>query len=413
MTVGKIKFHKRTIRKAPVAGKTILLRTDYNVPMTDGKIDDDFRIRASLPTIESLLAQGCKLVIVSHLGRPDGKPDKQYSLEPVAKHLSKLTGRDVRFIEHTVGIKVKTAVKQAPKNSIVMLENVRFHPEEEQNDARFARSLAQDSGAEYFVQDCFGVAHRAHASVVAIAQYLPSVAGLLLESEYVNIVSAMKKPRRPLLAILGGAKVSDKLQIVDELVSVADQVVIGGAMANTLLAERGYRLGKSKVETDQSEAIKEIDQAVASKVGEKFKDNFLVLPIDVAVAKSIDDKAERRSIDIADIADDDIALDIGDQSIERIAQAINRAQTIIWNGTLGMAELPNFAHGSARTALEIAQQKDTMSIIGGGDTADFVLHWDARQGGSFSHVSTGGGASLDLMAGEKLPGIECLLDDKR
>lgn len=206
---------------------------------------------------------------------------------------------------------------------------------------------------------------------------------------------------------------SDKLQIVDELVKVADQVVIGGAMANTILAETGQNLGKSKLETDQAEAIDEINQAVVKKVGPKFKDNFLVLPIDVAVAKTVDEKADRRSIMLDEIADDDIALDIGDQSIERIAQAVSRAQTIIWNGTLGMAELPNFAHGSARTALEIAQQKDTVSIIGGGDTADFVLHWDARQGGSFTHVSTGGGASLDLMAGKKLPGIECLLDDRR
>lgn len=411
--VGKIKFPKRTIRKAPLAGKTILLRTDYNVPMSNGKITDDFRIRASLPTIDNLLKQGCKIVIVSHLGRPDGKPDPKYSLEPAAKRLSELIGRNVTFVEHTVGIKVKTAVKRAPKNSVVMLENVRFYPEEEQNDAQFAKSLAEDSGAQYFVQDCFGVAHRSHASIVAVTQYLPSVAGLLLEKEYVNIVGAMKKPRRPLLAILGGAKVSDKLQIVDELVRVADQVVIGGAMANTILADRGHSLGKSKIETDQTEAIKEINQTVIKKVGDKFKDNFLVLPTDLAVAKSIDEKAARKSVSLEEVAEDDIALDIGDKSIERISQAVARAQTIIWNGTLGMAELPNFAHGSARTALEIAQQKDTVSIIGGGDTADFVLHWDARQGGSFTHVSTGGGASLDLMAGQKLPGIECLLDDRR
>ena len=411
--MGKIKFQKRTIRKAPVAGKTVLVRSDFNVPMTDGKIDDDFRLRASLPTIEKLLAEGCKVVIIAHLGRPDGKPNVEYSLAPVASRLGQLLQRDVRFVDKTIGPEVRAGVKTAPQSSVILLENLRFYPGEEANDLQFAKSIAKDTAAEYFVQDGFGIVHRAHASTDAITQCLPSVAGLLLEKEYVNILSAMKRPRRPLLAMLGGAKVSDKLQIVDELVQVADQMVIGGAMANTILAERGQNMGKSKVEADQAAAINEIDQAVIKKVGPDLKDNFLILPTDVAVAKSIDAKSKRRSVKLSDIADDDIALDIGDQSIERLAKAIERAQTIIWNGTFGMAELDNFAHGSARAALEIAQGVDKTSIIGGGDTADFVLHWDARQGGSFTHVSTGGGASLDLMAGEKLPGIEALLDDKR
>lgn len=408
--VGKKIFTKRSMRKAPLAGRTVLVRTDYNVPMDDGEITDDFRIRASLPTIQRLLDDNCRIIITSHLGRPEGQRNEKYSLEPVAKRLAELLEREVRFVDDCVGYKVKMAVKQAQKSSVTVLENVRFYPEEEANDATFAEKLANDTGAEFFVQDCFGVAHRAHASIVAITHFLPSVAGLLLEREYNSIVGAMQDPKRPLLAILGGAKISDKIQVIDALVRVADQIIIGGAMANTFLAHAGKPIGRSKTESGQSEVIEKIYNAINRKVSAKYRDNFLILPSDVAVASEISDSAERRNVSVDEVQETDYILDIGEASIERMVAAIDRAQTVIWNGTLGMAELPEFAHGSARAALELAQHPDKTSIIGGGDTADFVLHWDARGGDSFSHVSTGGGASLELMAGEKLPGIEALLD---
>ena len=407
----KIKFPKRTIRKAPIEHRTVLVRADYNVPLRDGQIEDDYRIRASLPTLKKLLQYGCKIVIISHLGRPDGKPDTSLSLEPIADRLAKLLGRDVRFVNDTVGPKVKMAIKKAPNHSITILENLRFYPEEEANDEDFARALARDTGASYFVQDGFGVVHRAHASTEAITHYLPSVAGLLLEREYVEIMSAMRQPRRPLVALLGGAKVSDKITIIEKLVNIADQIVVGGAMANTFLAAAGHSMGKSRIEKDQEKVISRIYDLIDKKVTPKFRDNFLILPSDVAVAKSIEASAERKNVSIDKIADDDYALDIGEQSIERMSAALERAQTVIWNGTLGMAELPQFAHGSARAALALAQSKSTTSLVGGGDTVDFVLDWDSRGGESFTHVSTGGGASLDLMSGKKLPGIETLIDD--
>jgi len=410
-TVGKKLFLKRTMRKTPLAHKTVLVRADYNVPLNDdGSIADDFRIRASVPTIERLLADGCRVVIISHLGRPKGTRDAKYSLEPAAARLAKLLGRDVRFVDDCIGPRVKMALKRATMSSVTVLENLRFYPEEEANDSAFARSLVRDSGAQYFVQDGFGVVHRAHASTDAITQYLPSVAGLLLQREYTEIVGAMKAPRRPLVALLGGAKVSDKIQIIDELVRVADQIIIGGAMANTFLAYQGYSVGQSKVEVGQNQIIENIYDAIAKKVSTKFRDNFLVLPSDLGVASAINNSEDRRVVSVDQVRPDDIILDIGDQSIERMVAALGRAQTVIWNGTLGMAELPNFAHGSARAALELAEHPEKTSIIGGGDTAEFVINWDGKHGDSFSHVSTGGGASLELMAGEKLPGIEALLD---
>ena len=409
--VGKKLLTKRSMRKTPLEYKTVLLRADFNVPLTeDGKIADDFRIRASLPTIKRLLKDHCQVVIISHLGRPNGKINPKYSLEPVAARLAKLLEKNVNFVDDCVGPKVKMAMKRANNGSISVLENLRFHPEEEANDAKFAEKLARDSGAKYFVQDGFGVVHRAHASTDAITQYLPSVAGLLLEREYDSIVGAMKRPKRPLVAILGGAKVSDKIGVIEKLVKIADQIVVGGAMANTFLAYKGSPIGTSKFESGQNQVIENIYNAVEKKVGSKYIDNFLVLPTDVAVASEINQSEERRSIPVARVRSGDIILDIGDESIERMTAALQRAQTVIWNGTLGMAELANFAHGSARAALELAQNHQKTSIIGGGDTADFVINWDSRDGDSFSHVSTGGGASIELMAGKELPGIEALLD---
>jgi 3-phosphoglycerate kinase len=293
---------------------------------------------------------------------------------------------------------------------VTVLENLRFYPEEEANDEKFAKELAATSGARYFVQDGFGVVHRAHASTAAITHYLPSVAGLLLEREYTTITNAMKAPKRPLVAVMGGAKVSDKIKVIEEFIKVADTIIISGAMANTFLANKGLPMGKSKYEPDESEIIKAIYVSAAAKVGDDKVDDFIILPVDLAVGASIDPSEPRRLVQSNEIGPDDIALDIGDKSINQMVGIVEQAGTVIWNGTLGMAELPNFSHGSAKLALTLATHPEITSIIGGGDTADFVLNWDAKKGGSFSHVSTGGGASLDLMAGEKLPGIESLLD---
>lgn len=403
-------FYKQTIKTVPIENKTVLLRADYNVPLgKDGKITDDFRIRSSLPTITYLLNNNCKVVIMSHLGRPEGR-DEALSLEPIAQRLAELLGEPVRFVDQTVGDKVKMAIKRAPKRSVVVLENLRFDPREEANDKAFAKRIATDTGARYFVQDGFGVVHRAHASTEAITHYLPGVAGLLLEKEVSRITAAMQSPKRPLVAVMGGAKVSDKIPLIKRFVEVADTIIIGGAMANTILAYRGYNMGKSKLEDGQKQILDEIYAAAAKKVGADKIDEFIILPSDVAVAHEIDAGAERRTVAVGAVSANDIALDIGEKSIEKMITVVQNAKTVIWNGTLGYAELPNFAHGSARLALALASHPNITSIIGGGDTADFVLHWDAAEGKSFTHVSTGGGASLELMAGEKLPGVEALLD---
>lgn len=411
MTNGGVNFGKMTLADVSLHGDTVLVRADYNVPLDDkGAIADDFRLRASLPTLRALQKAGCKIVIISHLGRPDGR-DPKLSLEPVAERLAELLGSPVQFIDDSIGDKVKMAVKKAPKNAVLLLENLRFYPGEEKNDPAFAKQLAVSSGAQYFIQDGFGAVHRAHASTDAITQFLPSVAGLLVEREVTTILRALKHPKRPFVAILGGAKVSDKIAVIKELVQKADQILIGGAMANTFLAANGIEIGKSRVERDQFATVDAIYEAARQKVGDEKIDDFIRLPRDVAVAKTPDD--ERRSVGLKSVAADDLLLDIGDQTIEQYAKIVAGAGTVIWNGTLGMAEKPAFAHGSARMALELATHPDTTSIIGGGDTADFVLNWDSKNGGSFTHVSTGGGASLELMAGEKLPGIQALLDARK
>lgn len=404
---------KLTIRDVPIDNKTVLLRADFNVPLNKkGEISDDYRISSTAPTIENLLSRGCKVVIISHLGRPKGR-DKKFSLKPIAVRLSQLLGSDVKFVSDCIGDKVVQAVKKSPNGSVLLLENLRFYPQEEANDDSFAKNIALVSGARYFVQDGFGVVHRAHASTSAITKYLPSVAGLLLEKEYSSLTSSIENPKKPLVAVIGGAKVSDKIAIIKRFIKFADRIIIGGAMANTFLSFRGYYMGSSVVEPNQNKVIEEIYRMVRRKVSQDYVDDFLVLPVDVAVASKIDSNETRRTIAVNKLSKDDIALDIGEKSIENMVHIITKAKTVIWNGTLGYAELPEFSHGSARLALEIAKNPSLISIIGGGDTADYVLKWDGNNGKAFSHISTGGGASIELLSGIKLPGIESLLDKKR
>jgi phosphoglycerate kinase len=407
-------FHKRTIRDVPLKGKTILVRVDYNVPLRDdGTIADDYRIRESMPTLRALLKESCKIVIISHLGRPEGRADPRLSLEPVAAHLATLLGQPVRFVDRCVGHKVMMAIKRAPKVGVTVLENVRFHAGEERDDIAFAQQLARDSGADYFVQDGFGAVHRAHASTHAITQFLPSVAGLLLEHEYRTISHVMNAPERPLVAVLGGAKVSDKIGILRAFVGIADTIVLGGAMANTFLAYRGNFMGDSVYEHDQQEVIKDIYDRAVRKVGRHRLDSFIVLPLDVGVGSSKGVHATRQNVSTKAIPAGTMAYDIGPVSTAVMRKVIAQARTVVWNGTLGLTETPAFTDGSEALAEVLAARPEITSVIGGGDTADFVLHRKEARAGDFTHISTGGGASLELMSGCKLPGVEALLDAPR
>lgn len=404
-------FKKRTIDDVPIAGKTVLLRVDYNVPLTEkGKIADDFRIRASLPTINKLLEMSCKVVIISHLGRPDGKPNDKYSLEPAAERLATLLKRPVRFVDRCTGEKAHMAVKRAPKVGVIVLENLRFHEGEEANDPKFARELARVSGARYFVQDGFGVVHRAHASTEAICDFVPSVAGYLLEKEYTTIKNAMRSPEKPLVAIMGGAKISDKIKIIEKMTKKADNILIGGAMANTFLSEKGYKMGKSVYETDKSDTVDKIYDKAGEIVGHRNVDKLIVLPKDLAVSGSTAESATRQEVTLLGVKDGKLALDIGKKTVKEFSEIIKNAKTIIWNGNLGMTEIPAFRYGSEQIAEAIIANKEATSIVGGGDTADFVLSLGKKKSNQFSHISTGGGASLELMSGKRLPGIESLLD---
>lgn len=408
------KFFKQTIRDVPLEHKTVLVRADYNVPLNkDGTVRDDLRIRASVPTLRYLIERGCKIVIVSHLGRPDGKRNEAYSLQPVAQRLAQLLGVEVRFVDDCIGDRAYQAVKTAPRSTVTLLENVRFYPEEEQNDEVFAQKIVKATRAAYFVQDGFGVVHRAHATTDAITRFVPPVAGLLLEREYITLVDAVEAPKRPLVVILGGAKVSDKIAIIERFVRKADTILIGGAMANTFLAYQGKSVGKSMHEASQKKVLDAIYAEAERRSDEQSVDSFLITPSDVAVAHALEESEARRVVSVDAITEDDIALDIGDITIEKFVEVIEDAGTVIWNGPVGYTELDNFSHGSARLALALATHPNIDSIIGGGDTADFILKWDGHDGAGFTHISTGGGAGLELMAGEKLPGVEVLLDARR
>jgi phosphoglycerate kinase len=405
-------FYKKTIKDIPLENQTVLVRADYNVPLNDdGTIADDYRVLQSLPTLHYLMRANCKIVIMSHLGRPDGKVVPKESLEPVAAHLSKLLGKPVGFVPECAGDRVRVAAKKLQPGGILLLENVRFHPEEEKNDEAFAKDLAVSSGAKYFIQDGFGVVHRAHASTEAVTHFLPSVAGLLIEKEVSTINKAMEAPKRPLVAVIGGAKISDKIKILERFVDIADYIVIGGAMANNFLKYKGLPIGKSLWEEGQEDEIARIYERASQKVRGDNVDDFLLLPTDVAVAPEASPHQKRVVVDVHDVAPDDRILDLGPKTIEAMLERIQKAHTVVWNGTLGYAEYVVFAYASAKLAMQLATQSGrTFSLVGGGDTADFVVHWDSKKGQSFGHVSTGGGASLELMSGEKLPGVEALMD---
>lgn len=401
------KFPKKTLRKVPLDGKTVLLRADYSVPLdSNGQISDDYRIRQSLPTIQALLERNCKIVIVSHLGRPKGR-DERYSLEPVAKRLSELLGQSVRFIDKVVGDKVRMSIKHSSRGSVTLLENVRFDSREKKNDAAFAAQLVKDTGAEYIVQDAFGVVHRAHASTAAAARYAPAVAGLLLEREYLAIKGAMMNPKRPLVAVVGGAKIKDKIGILRAFANTADTIIIGGAMANTFLAYRGHDMQASMVEPGQEDILEEIYSIADVKSGGKV-DDFLVLPKDVVAAKNLD-ASKHRNVGVDRLKKGEKAFDVGERAIRKMRAIVRKSQMVLWNGTLGVAEYQPYRRGSAALA-QVLAEGEQVSIIGGGDTVDFVRSWSSEADKEFTHVSTGGGAGLALMAGESMPGIDSLLD---
>lgn len=404
-----VEFPYKTIKDVDVANKRILMRADYNVPLKeDGSIADDFRIVASLPTINYLVDRGAMVVLMAHLGRPKGQVNEKYSLAPVAERLSELLKRPVTFVPDCIGEPVAKVAEAMQPGQVILLENLRFHPEEEKNDPVFAEQLAKSSHAELFVQDGFGVVHRPHASTEAITKFLPSVAGLLLEKEYVEIKSATDAPNRPLTAVIGGAKISDKMPLVRKFMQIADNVVIGGALANNFLKLDGYDVGNSLVEDGVADLVQSIEDEAKAKYGDKVAEHF-ILPVDVAVAEtgSLHDPRVERQLD--DVHAPAVIYDAGEQTIQLVEKVAEASGTVIWNGTLGMAEYPEFSRGSARLALTLAKNPQITSVIGGGDTADFVRGWDALKGGSFTHVSTGGGASLELMAGDTLPGIAALM----
>jgi 3-phosphoglycerate kinase len=429
-------FTKKTVKDIDVAGKTILLHAELDTPLTsDGQaVASDFRIKSTLPTIQYLKAQGCKVVLISKLGRPDGKPDPRQSLRPVAAALSRLLNEDIIFVEDCIGDAVKHVVADMQPAQVIMLENLRFHPEEEANDTDFARTIAQDAGADYFVNDCFALAHRKEAGNDAITRILPSVAGLHLADEVDSITKAIENPEHPLMAIIGGAKISDKIEILNKFIEIADIVVIGGAMANTFLAAKDITIGKSKFEPGDVQLAKDIMR----KAAEKARNGSFVLyiPQDGVVASSLDKTAKTRIVDwdahvIADIenypktpshneriiADNEMILDIGPFSGAFIAGTIQLARTVIWNGTMGVTEVPAlhgpigpFAHGSQLIIDALAGEYGNrpFSLIGGGDTVGYLEQRGLTE--VFDHVSTGGGASLELMAGRILPGVASLQD---
>ena len=391
---------KKTIKDIDLKGKRVFVRCDFNVPMDENQnITDNRRIVAALPTIKYLIEQGCKIVLSSHLGRPKGEFKKEFSLAPVAKELSKQLGQEVLMAEDVVGESAQKLAENLQPGQVMLLENVRFHKEETDNDPEFAKKLA--SFGDVFVNDAFGTAHRAHASTEGVAHYLPAVSGFLIEKELKFLGEALQNPERPFVAILGGAKVSDKIGVIDSLLEKVDTLIIGGGMAYTFFKAQGYEVGNSLCELDKLDLAREAMEKAKNK-GVK-----LILPVDTKVGKEFKPDTESKTVAWTEIPADWEGFDIGEKTIEIFSEEIRKAKTVVWNGPVGLFEFDQFAIGTNAIA-KVLSEIDATTIIGGGDSAAAIERMGLSD--KFSHISTGGGASLEFLEGKKLPGIECLLD---
>lgn len=393
-------MNKKTIRDIDLKGKKVFVRCDFNVPMNEEReITDNTRIVAALPTIKYLLEQKCKIILASHLGRPKGEVKPEYSLAPVAKELSRLLNKEVIMAKDVIGPDATEKAQNLKEGEILLLENVRFHREETDNDPEFSKKLAEM--AEIFVNDAFGTAHRAHSSTTGIANYLPAVSGFLIEKELKFLGDALNNPERPFVAILGGAKVSDKIGVIDSLLEKVDTLIIGGGMAYTFFKAQGYEVGKSLCELDKLELAKELMEKAKTK-GVK-----LMLPVDTKVGKEFKEDTESKTVKYTEIPADWEGFDIGKETIKMFTEELKKAKTVVWNGPLGLFEFPQFAIGTNAIA-KVLSEIDATTIIGGGDSAAAVEK--AGLADKMTHISTGGGASLEFLEGKKLPGIEALLD---
>lgn len=393
-------FAKQTVRDVDVRGKRVLVRVDFNVPLADGTVTDDTRVRAALPTLRYLVDHGARVIIVSHLGRPKGEPDPQFSLRPVRAVLARLLGRNVHFIDQTVGPDVTEAVERMVDGELLMLENVRFNPGEKANDPTFAKELA--ALADVYVDDAFGAAHRAHASTVGVTEFLPAYAGMLLAREVETLGDMLAKPERPFVAILGGSKVSDKFGVIDRLLDCVDTLIIGGGMCFTLLVAKGVDVGKSLVEDEWVEPAK----AMLTKAADRGVD--LLLPVDFVVAEAIAEDVETKVVGREEIPAEMMGLDVGPTTTELFKGAVASAKTIFWNGPMGVFELMPFETGTREVATAVARNNRAVSVVGGGDSVAALKKFDLEERVTF--VSTGGGASMKLLEGSELPGLSALLD---
>lgn len=392
-------MNKQTIRDVDLQGKTVLMRVDFNVPMKDGKITDEKRIAAALPTIKHAIDEGAKVVLMSHFGRPKGQVVDSLRMDPIATRLSELLGQPVTKVDDCIGEEPKAAAAALQPGGVLLLENLRFHAEEEKNDPAFAQELAKLG--EIYVNDAFGAAHRAHASTEGVAKYLPAVAGLLMEKELTFLGGAIEKPERPFVAILGGAKVKDKLAVIESLLQKVDTLIIGGGMAYTFLKAQGYEVGNSLLDEERLDYCRDIVQR-ASQTGVN-----LLLPVDIVVAKEFAEDAENKVVQADRIPADWEGLDIGPESAKAFAEAVKSAKTVVWNGPMGVFEFAAFAQGTNAMAQALAESAAT-TVIGGGDSAAAVEQ--AGLASKMSHVSTGGGASLEFLEGKELPGVAALND---
>ena len=393
-------FLKKTVKDVDVRGKRVLVRVDFNVPLNEGAVSDDTRVRAALPTLRYLVDHGARVIIMSHLGRPKGEPDPRYSLRPVRRVLQRLLGRNVVFVDDIVGREAHEAVDRMVDGEILMLENVRFHPGESANETSFAAELA--SLGDIFVNDAFGAAHRAHASTAGLAEHLPAYAGLLLAREVETLTGMLADPERPFVAILGGSKVSEKFGVIERLLDVVDTVIIGGGMCFTLLVAKGIDVGRSLVEDEW------VEPATGMLVAAREKGVELLLPVDFVVATDIVDDADTAIVGREEIAPDMMGLDIGPTSAELFKEAISSARTIFWNGPMGVFEMKPFESGTREVAAAVARNNRAVSVIGGGDSVAALKKFDLEERVTF--VSTGGGASMKLLEGGSLPGLDALQD---